>query len=157
MKGEIWKTIRDFPDYNVSNFGRIRSYKSGAPKVLKPYHKEYSNISLCRFGECKKYKVHRLVGFYFIKGRSKIRNEINHKDGNTRNNKAVNLEWVTAKENSRHRTEFLNKRNSKLTTFDVLFIREIYPDFTYQQIADMFFIAKGSAHRIINKLYWTHL
>lgn len=27
MEKEIWKRIKDFPDYEISNWGRVKSYK----------------------------------------------------------------------------------------------------------------------------------
>ena len=43
-------------------------------------------------------KVHRLVALYYIPTDNK-KLEVNHKDGNTKNNSFTNLEWVTHKEN----------------------------------------------------------
>ena len=53
------------------------------------------------FGERKTYKVHRLVGEYFI---PKIEGKdwINHMDGNKTNNHVDNLEWCSPTENSLH-------------------------------------------------------
>ena len=45
-------------------------------------------------------KAHRLVMLAFSK--EEKREEINHKDGNKKNNKISNLEWVTHKENRIH-------------------------------------------------------
>jgi hypothetical protein len=33
---EIWVCVKDFPDYLVSNLGRIKSIKKGVERVLKP-------------------------------------------------------------------------------------------------------------------------
>lgn len=45
--------------------------------------------------------VHRIVAACFIDNPRGC-NEVNHKDGNKRNNKAENLEWCTRTENNRH-------------------------------------------------------
>jgi hypothetical protein len=52
----------------------------------------------------KLYSIHRLVALAFIPN---IENkpQINHKDGNKLNNHFTNLEWVTNKENHRHKME----------------------------------------------------
>jgi hypothetical protein len=31
---EIWKDIEGFPDYQVSNLGRVKSFKCGKEKIL---------------------------------------------------------------------------------------------------------------------------
>ena len=39
---EVWKEIPDFPEYEISNRGRIKSWKLGAnPRVLKEGSKAY--------------------------------------------------------------------------------------------------------------------
>lgn len=35
---ENWKTIKEFPDYEVSDFGNVRNIKTGI--ILKPYIRE---------------------------------------------------------------------------------------------------------------------
>jgi hypothetical protein len=37
LDDEIWKVITDFPDYYVSNLGRVKSLKFGKEKILNPY------------------------------------------------------------------------------------------------------------------------
>jgi hypothetical protein len=32
---EDWKQVVGYPDYKVSNYGRIRSYVQGNPRVLR--------------------------------------------------------------------------------------------------------------------------
>ncbi|WP_438431076.1 HNH endonuclease [Escherichia coli] len=49
----------------------------------------------------KKYYVHRLVASKFVANPYGLP-RVNHKDGNTANNKATNLEWVDARQNYYH-------------------------------------------------------
>lgn len=36
MENEIWSPVPDYEDYQVSNFGRVKSLKLGKVKILKP-------------------------------------------------------------------------------------------------------------------------
>jgi hypothetical protein len=48
------------------------------------------------------YTVHRLVAKYFCYGQSEINCVVNHKDGDSFNNRSDNLEWCTSKDNTIH-------------------------------------------------------
>jgi HNH endonuclease/NUMOD4 motif len=100
---EQWKQIVDFPNYWISDHGRMKDVK-GNIKVLqknKGKEKEYLRVRLYNNGVKKKFYVHRLVGEYFIDGYSPEL-VINHKDGDTFNNHFENLEWSTQSENVTH-------------------------------------------------------
>lgn len=100
---EQWKQITDYPNYWISDYGRIKDRK-GNIKVLQKNQgkkKQYYRVKLYKDGEVKKFYVHRLVGEYFITGYSPNL-VINHKDGDPFNNHFENLEWVTQSENVAH-------------------------------------------------------
>jgi hypothetical protein len=99
---ELWKQIKDFPNYNISNFGNIKNIITN--KTLKQCIKSgYYNISLINKNNIKKSKtVHRLVALEFIDNHEK-KPEVNHKDKNKLNNHIDNLEWMTKIENNIHR------------------------------------------------------
>lgn len=96
---EYWANIEGYDDYQVSNKGRVRSYKNGKETILKGWIQNtgYLTVSLNN----KKYSVHRLVANAFIH-RLKNKEIINHKDGNKLNNCVENLEWCSYQENSKH-------------------------------------------------------
>jgi len=68
-------------------------------------HSGYPTVSFRSYwnGEIKRRRwfVHRLVGAAFV-ANPDGKPQINHIDGNVKNNNAANLEWVTNKENSVH-------------------------------------------------------
>lgn len=85
--------------YQVSNHGRIVNIKT--ERVIKPIPSRrfaYHYVSLCNMG-CKRFRIHRLVLSAF-RGDSSL--SVNHKDFNRGNNQLANLEYITAKENTRH-------------------------------------------------------
>ena len=106
---EEWRKIKGYKDYEVSNLGRVRSFKKGV-RVLKPgsLRRGYKSVTLSREGVGKSFRVHRLVGMAFlplIKGKT----QINHKDGKPWNNELNNLEWCNASENVLHSFRVLGK------------------------------------------------
>ena len=97
---EVWKNINDFPNYEVSNFGRVKNVKTG--HILKTNTSDrYYSVELFNNGESKRILVHRLVAEAFL---PKVTGKewINHKDGNRYNNEVSNLEWCTPTENNIH-------------------------------------------------------
>lgn len=104
------KLIPGYEDYYISKYGEVYSKKSGLLKLVRPGHikKRYLIVNLNN-RERKSYRLHRLVAMTWIPNPSDLP-EVNHKDGNTKNNKAKNLEWVTRKENQKHRRSILEQK-----------------------------------------------
>lgn len=104
MEKEIWKQVKGFEDYEISNLGNIRSYNKTSDKhihkTIKINHTKegYEVITLSK---TRKYLIHRLVAETFIDNPDN-KKEVNHKDLNKSNNKVSNLEWVSHSENMKH-------------------------------------------------------
>lgn len=147
MSNELWLPIEGWPDYEVSNKGRVRSKKPRYKKsdgILTPValkHK-YLKVTLCDGPKLRKdLLVHRIVAFAFLGSPPTSLHEINHKDCDRQFNAVHNLEWVTKSENSIHAVKYGIKvppplrcpekmahgeqhGQSKLTLLNVLEIRE---------------------------------
>lgn len=110
---EIWKLIVDFPNYQVSNLGRIKNKN----KILKPrYKQKYIQYILYANKKPKDVLIHRLVASAFVENKFN-KPDINHKDGNRYNNHFLNLEWATKQENSQHAWDnFLYKTTFRKVT-----------------------------------------
>lgn len=112
MQKEEWKPIKDFEEhYLISNQGRVRSIKSFMKKMSVDYlkamisHKGYSVVCLRKPTQKKKtITIHRLVATHFLNNIDN-KTEINHISGIKTDNRVENLEWCTAKENSKHAWE----------------------------------------------------
>lgn len=133
---EVWKRIEDYPDYEVSNLGRIRRSAPNqrgqfAGRVMKPVDNGngYHGVCLHQGGFKKRHYVHRLVCAGFNGPAPSEKHEVAHKDGSRSNNQASNLRWATRSQNHddkrRHGTaqQGVAHGNSKLTDADVHQIR----------------------------------
>jgi len=104
---EIWKSIKDFPDYEISNMGQVRSLRGKSPLIMKPCDNGhgYKIITFTyRIGKIKKKSfhryIHRLVAETFI-GRCPAKMEVSHIDETRTNNCISNLCYETRSENRR--------------------------------------------------------
>lgn len=106
---EIWKRIEWSPDYEVSNYGRVKSYKydkiNGRLKKLTQRKTGYITVQLpnIQTGKKKFTGVHRLVAEAFIPNHEN-KGDVNHIDEDKSNNHVDNLEWMTRKENINYGT-----------------------------------------------------
>lgn len=98
----IWKTIEGTNgEYQVSDTGLVRTTKTG--RILRPAVSKhgYERVCLFKMDRESRYRVHRLVAMAFIPNPDNLP-QVNHIDGNKRNNYVSNLEWVTGEENMHH-------------------------------------------------------
>lgn len=106
IQREIWKDIEDFPNYQVSNMGRIKSYKQKTCKIMKQNLTSagYLDFQLrSKNNKSVHFSTHRLVAQTFIPN-SENKPQVNHINEDKTDNRVVNLEWMTEKENSNYGT-----------------------------------------------------
>lgn len=88
--------------YEVSDLGNVKTLRRGRLLTPHPDGKGYPVVKLYDGrGGVKTAKVHLLVLLAFV-GPPLCGCQANHRDGNKRNAKVENLEYVTGKENVRH-------------------------------------------------------
>ena len=115
---EIWKTIEDFPDYEISNHGRVKSHKWKKIKILSPIKNNNGYLwqNLCSSGKQSNRQIHRLVLDAFV-GKRQESMDASHLDGNRENNNLDNLVWESRTDNNRR------KESTKLNKLKVSWMR----------------------------------
>lgn len=132
---ERWNNIPEFNNYEISDYGRVRNKRSG--RILKTSDSRggYEKVNLYSNGSQRSRKIHRLVATEFVDGKEdgKI---VNHIDGNKKNNRFDNLEWVTSSENNAHAFRLgLNHRSEKCGT-PKRSVKIIELDIVFESIAE---------------------
>lgn len=177
---EIWKAVPGYEGkYEVSNLGRVKSLarkfycKNGITnqvreRILKPGTdgSGYFRCALCSDKKLTTFKVHRLVARAFVSGETKERFQVNHKDGNKKNNRSDNLEWATVSENCQHSFDIglqkpkrgMLNGHSKLKDSDIPKIRKMFESgMTSRQIASFYKMDKTIFLDIKNGKCWSHV
>jgi len=185
MKAEVWKKIKEFSGYEVSSFGRVRSYwaRHGAVVVLSQSSKLLKQrTSRCGYqfvflkpdtervttkGTHKRLvtiPVHRLVMEAFV-GPRPNGYDIAHNDGKSKHNHVENLRYATRKENmsdaERHGTKVMGETvgTHKLTTKKVIAIKREYNSgkTSCEKLARKFGVHHVSIVNIITGKTWKHV
>lgn len=165
MSEEEWRKVSGWP-YEVSDCGRVRNANTG--RVLKPEvnDRDQERVRLYRDGESMRVFVHHLVLEAFVGERQEGR-EANHKNGDRRDNRTENLEWVTPKENTRHaiRSGLRSQARgedvggSKLTPSQIVEIRQRYfdEDVSQRELAVEYGLEQPHVSRILSGEVWSHV
>lgn len=164
IDGEEWRDIEGYDGlYQISNFGRVKSFKFKTPRIMKPLLQTtgslYLAINLYSKGKIKRNNTHRIVAQTFVPN-PENKPEVNHIDGHTLNNHVSNLEWATRSENEQHAYNMgLAKQGeahglAKLTNEQVRYIRDNPDNFTGKKLAQMFGVCETTiSHAQLGKKY----
>jgi len=177
MGKEIWKSIPGFPNYEISNQGRVKSIgrtvvrgsqKCFLPECIRKLKTEklgYITVGLSYSPKKYKFlKIHRLLAQAFIPN-PENKPFVNHKNGVKSDNRLENLEWVTGSENSAHALAnklFIPKKGmshytTSLTNKDIIKIRSLKGKMSHGEISKMYPITRESVRNIINRKTWKHI
>jgi len=100
---EIWKKIKDYPDYEVSNLGNVKSLKFNKERILKALNdgRGYLTVSLLKNGKGKKKKIHQLVAMAFLNHIPNYNNiVVDHINNIPTDNRLENIQLISCRENS---------------------------------------------------------
>lgn len=175
---EVWKAIPDFPGYEASSRGRVRSvdrtvtrdcrwggkstaYLRGRMLALAPNSHGYLVVSLCD-GEVKITRtVHVLIAEIFL-GERPDGMMVCHRDGVRDNCKANNLYYGTGKDNAadsaRHGTLLRgeDKPSAKLTDAAVMKIRAARGK-SQRELGEAFGVSQSTIGTVRRGEKWSHI
>lgn len=141
-------------DISLIDWSRYIAFESG--EVLDKKIKRNLSPASARDGyqqvfmSGRKYLLHRIIAYTFIPN-PENKKEVNHKDGNKKNNAASNLEWCTRSENILHSFNTgLNKVRS-VSPDQANEIKRLYNTgvYTYQKIAELYSVSNTTIQRIV--------
>jgi hypothetical protein len=160
-----WKQHKKYKNYEISSLGEVRNIETGNIRKNQITHKGYEKVMLYVDGKNYGEFVHRLVAQCFIDN-PENKPQVNHKNGDKTDNRAINLEWCTAKENVAHSNELkLNVPNfgtnhgmSKLTPKIVCDARRLKKEgYTYKSIAKHYGVSESVIGRACKGETWGHV
>lgn len=166
LPNEEWKDLHikgAKREYLISNYGRIIR----KPYLLnqRPNKDGYIYVSLVTRKLRNASKVHRLVAKEWIPNPDN-KPEVNHKDGNRKNNYFKNLEWMTRSENMLHAFRILKRRHvfgetmplAKLKNTDIEKIFDMrISGMKHREIGKYIGINSASITLILNRKAWVHV
>lgn len=170
-ESEQWVSVSVNEKYLVSNSGKVKSLRTG--KILNPSPRVngYVSVSLSSdSGHKVRYYVHRLVAHAFCGGCPEEMT-VNHINFNRSDNRAINLEVVTTRQNIGHSHAAGHYANagkntpvgsmhvaSKLDEAKVIEIRERFAAGELKShLAASYQITKSQVANIINRVSWRHV
>jgi hypothetical protein len=165
---EEWRDIEGYEGmYQVSNFGRVKSFKRKNVIIMKDCINNMGYCLVCLWvdkGNKKMKRVHRLVAQAFLPNPNGFPS-VNHKDMNQINNRVDNLEWCDQTHNIRHahKNRFINTAKgsrsgkSKLKENQVLKIVRLFENMNDKKIAEKYKVSSATIRSIRVGNTWSWL
>lgn len=177
----VFEGIENPPHYEVSNYGRLRSFQSasatrsgaGTDRAPSKFIKGsviqgYRSLNIRSGGKTLNRYVHKLVAEHFSKREKPDQTFVIHLDHDKQNNYHQNLRWVTKEEmieHNRNNPSLKNRqlprqtRNYKLTESKVRIIKKLLLNEKnrLKMIAKQFGITHTQLNRIRSGENWKHV
>jgi len=139
---EIWKQIKDYPDYEVSNLGRIKSNKRNKSRILNGSLNPagYYRVGLKKDGKINFFYKHRLICCTFNNEPLDTISFVCHKNDIKDDNRLDNLYLGDINSNAKDAIRN-NRYKTTITNEEVIEMREIYNngDATIAEISKLYF------------------
>ena len=107
---EFWWPIKNYPNYQVSSFGRVKNVRT--KKLIKPSPGNHGYFRVNLYNKCikKQLLVHQIVATTFLPT-SNNKPYVDHIDRNHKNNHISNLRFATSQENGRNKSKQSNNKS----------------------------------------------
>ena len=158
---EIWKPIEEYPDYQISSAGNVKSNKRNKEILMKPAlsNRGYFSVVTSHYGARKMIKVHILVLKHF--GPPQPPNTTcDHINRIPTDNRIENLRWATQEQQTENSISAKGERHgaSKLTEAQVIEIKRRLSEGAIQaSLAKEYGVNKSLISHINLGIKWAYL
>lgn len=177
----VFEGIENPPHYEISNYGRLRSFRSAATAkevsttgsaegtlIKGSVIQGYRSLNIRSGGKTLNRYVHKLVAQYFVASDKPGQTFVIHVDHEKQNNIHSNLQWATKDEMIQHNRDNPNLKNRpvpqrtsnyKLTESKVIIIKKLLRNDKnrLKMIAKQFGITHTQLNRIRSGENWKHV
>lgn len=169
FEGEVWKDVDGYEGgYQVSNLGRAKSLRRRIlikSKIGTPSYRDYGERILQAHDNQKGYLyvniggrngeqiyIHRLVAKAFVPNPNG-KPEIDHANTNRKDNRFINLKWVSKVENRRNPITY---QKGKIAQSEPVVVLDFFGNYLYecygaQYLADLLQVSRGSIESVIHR------
>lgn len=157
---EEWRPVVGYDGYEVSDLGRVRSYRRPGrgsarladeprPIALLMDPQGYKRLTLSVNGSQKRRGVHQLVAEAFLSDSRFEGAIVCHRDGDPGNNTQANLRWGTARDNSEDRAAHGTLGLTR-SVEEIREIKRLYDmGFHQREIARVFRTTQSYVHQLV--------
>lgn len=167
---EEWRKVSVHPRYEVSDQGGVRNSITGRVLAATPRKNGYVSVIFKDGDSQKRYYAHRLVADAFLGGIDEDQ-VVNHLNFIRHDNRADNLEVVTAAQNvdyskaagrmadnGRNAPKGDDHKLSKLSANEVLEIRSLHAGgASLSSLGRRYGVVKQQISNIVNRVSWAHI
>lgn len=163
---EIVKPMKEYNNlYAITSKGRVVNLKTKTLCKQKIDRSGYYIVNIQIDKKRTYFRIHRMLGIYFVNGRTSQKNEIDHINCNKLDNRLENLEWVTHVENTKRAqknglcSHGSYKTNSKINEEIAI---AIYNDYhknklTQRQCWEKYNTTRSVVQKIVLKQRWKYI
>jgi len=151
--------------YKINTHGQVLSLRRQKLITANQSANGYNYVALSKDAKTWRLSLHRLLAITFLNNDNHDQKIwVNHKNGNKRDNKLGNLEWITPSDNKRHAINSglqLYKRgednkNAILSDKQIEWIRKLFDNgYNKSNICEIMNVSRTLIHHVISKGYRT--